>query len=351
MLRLHHDTAAIILPILPDICPLLMDLNLCTSLDVHTSVSTSSTAVCMFRNLRTLVVNTGLSNEAVMHLGRMENLRTFEAYWDSNTPSLVALPPLCLTSLPRRSLFPSLEKLSVTARKLSICAQLINVINLQVLESLTLFVVTSRFKEVINFFDLIRSEEHSLSSLRRISIRNLPQLPYVITWPQNITGTSLEPLLSLSRLIIVDLSLQCSFDLTDDDLLLMATSWPFLQSLYLGHVFGWRRISGITLDGLVPLTAHCFDLQNLGIVVDATVDPTLNTTGPVNDKITYLHLGDSITVPISKSWALNIARFFNQLFPKLTKIYVCGKDAAINDAWTMVETMVVLLGDPDRHVG
>ena len=108
-LRLHRDTAAVILPVLAYMCPSLAHLNLCASIDAHTSESISSATVCGFHNLRAFAINTELSEEAVLHLGQMKNLTAFEACWDHNSPSMTALPRLTLASLPRRSLFPALQ--------------------------------------------------------------------------------------------------------------------------------------------------------------------------------------------------------------------------------------------------
>lgn len=161
----------------------------------------------------------------------------------------------------------------------------------------------------------------------------------------NITGVTLKPMFALTNLTFVDLNtLHCTFDLNDEVLLLMATSWPFLQTLYLGHILGWHHTSGVTLDGLVPLVTYCSDLQNLGIVLDATVDPLPHTDGPINDKITHLHLGDSLIEPLYESYPLHIAQFLSGLFPKLTKIYACGRNTMVAEAWCTVEEMVVQLG-------
>jgi hypothetical protein len=161
-----------------------------------------------------------------------------------------------------------------------------------------------------------------------------------------ITSITLQPLFIRSNLTVLDINLlNCSFDLDDAVLLLMATSWPALQTLHLGHIFGWRRgESNVTLDGLVPLVTYCADLQSLGIVLDATVDPTpLNGDGPINDKITCLHLGDS--KPSLDSFPSHIAQFLSNLFPKLTKIDVGYADSQSNLAWGTVEGMILELGE------
>ena len=218
------------------------------------------------------------------------------------------------------------------------------------LESLSFLVLESWYIDISLFLHrVIKSQERPFPSLRRISIRNLPQMHHsrpALLDPTRITGDTLQPLFTLTNLTFVDLNiLHCTFDLDDEALLLMAMSWPFLQTLYLGHIAGWHHVSNITLDGLVPLVECCPELQNLGIVLDATIDPTLHEDGPINDKITHLHLGDSIIEPVSESYPCHIAQFLSELFPSLTKIYACGRGEAVAEAWDSVENMVFQLGE------
>lgn len=325
-------------------CPLLLHLDLRASIDIHISEPAISAAICEFRNLRTFAINTGLSKSALMHLGQMKNLTTLEACWNPLSPSLTASLCWWPGELPRRSLFPTLEKLSFSAYSLSTCNALLRSIQSQALESLSFLVGT--LLDISDFFQLINSEAHLFQSVKHISIRTLPQMGvHGGSMFSRITGVALAPLLTLTNLTFVDINVgQCSFDLNDEILLLMATSWPFLQTLYLGHIQGWGDLSSITLDGLVPLVAHCSHLQNLGIVVNAGLDPVPYNNGPINDKITHLHLGDSSILPIPYSYPTHIAEFLSGLFPKLTKIYTCGKPQNVLETWSRVEEMVVMLG-------
>jgi len=158
-----------------------------------------------------------------------------------------------------------------------------------------------------------------------------------------ISTTILLPLFTRFNLTVLDINLlSCTFDLDDAALLLMATSWPALQTLHLGHIFGWRRTSSITLDGLVPLVTYCPELRSLGIVLDAMMDPvSLGEDSPINDKITCLHLGDS-KAPI-ELFPSHIAQFLSNLFPKLTKLHF--SDNASTMAWQIVEDMILQLGE------
>jgi hypothetical protein len=347
MLRLHRDTAAVILPVLPSMCPLLAHLNLCGSIEAHTAVSASSAAICATRNLLTLAINTALSGTALRHLGNMRNLQTLETGWDS---SMVADDRGfdSILSIPSGSLFPALQKLVFFTSSLDTCTKFIMSIQSRKLIALSLGVDSSRSIDLSLLFNLLKFEDNLL--LTHISIRNQPRIHavHLMTAPiynPYITGVTLQPLFARSNLTILDINLlHCSFDLDDAVLLMMATSWPALQTLHLGHTFGWRRDSNITLDGLVALVTYCAELQSLGIVLDATVDPApLNDDGPINDKITCLHLGDS--KPSIEPFPSHIAQFLSDLFPRLTKIHVLQTDGPLNAAWHAVEEMILELGE------
>src|ERR1700685_385268 len=109
--RLHPDTSAVLLPILPHTCPSLVHLNICSSIEPPTVTVASSTAICAARNLQTLSINAALSEEALTHLGHLTRLRTLEIHWEPGVTvgdddnSLVWLQP----SQPPRSVhdFPS----------------------------------------------------------------------------------------------------------------------------------------------------------------------------------------------------------------------------------------------------
>lgn len=345
MLRLHRDTAAVILPVLPSMCPSLVHLNLSRSIEAATPVSASSTAICSARNLQTLAINTPLSAVALRHLGRMKHLRTVETAWQSSTAD-DDLSFDSILSVPHRSLFPELQTLVFLADNLDTCTKFIMSIQSHKLMSLSLAVDDSYTRDVSTLFNLLNLEENPL--LTHISIRN--QLPVheirlltVASHHPLITGVTLQPLFARTNLTVLDINLlNCSFDLDDAVLLMMATSWPALQTLHLGHTFGWRRTSNITLDGLVSLVTYCTDLRSLGIVIDASVDPMpLDDDAPINDKITCLHLGDS-NPPVDQ-FPSHVAQFLSGIFPRLTELHLADRPSTA--AWSIVENMILELGE------
>lgn len=361
--RLHPDTSAILLPILPRTCPSLVHLDICSSIEPPTAIVASSAVMFADDQLQTLAINATLFEEALIHLGHLTKLRTLEIHRESRVTvgdDDDSLKRLTLSRLPRRGhLFPALQNLLFSASSLYTCTNFIRSTWSRKLELLSLIVDrslsdNSEDDDASQLFSLLGSEDNTYPLLTHISIRHLQPVHKVHAihvlyqyFPKltSITSTTLQPLLTRSNLTVLDINpLLCSFDLDDGFLFLMATSWPSLQTLFLGHIFGWHSTSNITLDGLVPLVAYCPDLQNLGIVVDATLDPTpFNDDGPINDKITCLHLGDS--KPSSDPYPSHVAQFLSDLFPGLLKIHVSPPNAPNSRAWGTIEDMVLQLGE------
>src|ERR1700729_2555817 len=234
MLRLHRDTAAVILPVLPSMCPSLAHLNLCRSIEAYTAISVSSAAICASHNLQTLAINTALSGAALRHLGHMKNLRMLETYWESSTVaddrsfgSFSSAPPRSL-SVPPRSLFPALQKLVLVTNFLETCIDFVMSIQSHSLTSLSFLVETSCSHHVFLVFNLLGFEENPL--LTHISIRNHSPIHEVhlldaLSLNSYITNATLQPLFARSNLTFLDINLlNCTFDLDDAVLLTMATS-------------------------------------------------------------------------------------------------------------------------------
>ena len=360
--RLHPDTSAVLLPILPHTCPSLVHLDICSSIEPPTAVVASSAVMFADDHLQTLAINAVLFEQALTHLGHLTKLRTLKIHRESRVTveDDNSLKRLTLSRLPRRGhLFPALQSLLFSASSLYTCTNLIRSIWSRKLELLSLIVDRSlsdnnENDDASRLFSLLGSEDNPYPLLTHISIRHLQPvhkfqavhlLYRYLPKLTSITSTTLQPLLTRSNLTVLDINpLLCSFDLDDGFLFLMATSWPSLQTLFLGHIFGWHSTSNITLNGLVPLVTYCPDLQNLGIVVDATLDPTsFNDDGPINDKITCLHLGDS--KPSSDPYPSHVAQFLSDLFPGLLKICVSPPNAQNSLAWGTIEDMVLQLGE------
>ncbi|KAG2036700.1 hypothetical protein BDR03DRAFT_1011454 [Suillus americanus] len=97
-------------------------------------------------------------------------------------------------------------------------------------------------------------------------------------------------------------------------------SWPRLERLDLGTAHFWQTPPRITFRGLVTLLSSCPNLENLGLVFDATnVDPTQagRSRGVCNTNIVKLSVGCS---PIEQPPQVALA--LSQILPCLRNIEV-----------------------------
>lgn len=162
----------------------------------------------------------------------------------------------------------------------------------------------------------------------------------------DISLSTIRPLFSLRSMVIVELEVNCPFDLDDAALTTMAQSWPKLVHLVLGASVGWGKQSKITLDGLVSLVLRCPGLQFLRIVVDATrVSEMLYSPPPIDAKNTLmesLKLGDSILDEPAE-----VAAVLADIFPNVQYIFAYIDIAAHDsdgeswfDKWKEVESIM-----------
>ncbi|KAG1766892.1 hypothetical protein EV702DRAFT_1036356 [Suillus placidus] len=128
------------------------------------------------------------------------------------------------------------------------------------------------------------------------------------------------PLMRFSHLKEVLLSSFCMSWLDDDALSTIVKSWPRLERLDLGTAHFWQTQPSITFRGLVTLLSSCPNLENLGLVFDATnVGPpsTGRLGGVCNTKITKFSVGCS---PIEQ--LPQVALALSQILPCLRNIEV-----------------------------
>ncbi|KII95717.1 hypothetical protein PLICRDRAFT_693873 [Plicaturopsis crispa FD-325 SS-3] len=137
---------------------------------------------------------------------------------------------------------------------------------------------------------------------------------------------TIHPIFSCRHLTVFNWACFDGFDLDDGDLMIMAASWPSLQRLDLSSRCGWSTPSRITLQGLVRLLQLCPDLQQLGIVIDATkVDASSLVMGQKtkpNMKIDALRLGNSPITDVDV-----VADALSYVLPRLFDIRAWDRDA------------------------
>ena len=80
----------------------------------------------------------------------------------------------------------------------------------------------------------------------------------------------LRPCMGFSNLRHLELNIMCNVDLTNDQLLTLASAWPKLEQLLINEEWGWNTTgaSGITPGGLVRLLQTCPSLAWIALCLD-----------------------------------------------------------------------------------
>ncbi|KAG9316176.1 hypothetical protein JVU11DRAFT_2197 [Chiua virens] len=127
----------------------------------------------------------------------------------------------------------------------------------------------------------------------------------------NLALDDLSPCMMFTNLRHMKINLQWSVDMTDSDLLALASAWPYIQTLSINDKWGWRTTGGgITLHGFSQLLQQCRQLSTLCIAIrtESRVDiatmhrseggifdrPSMSTTG----SLLTINLLDSPIQPV-----------------------------------------------------
>jgi len=175
----------------------------------------------------------------------------------------------------------------------------------------------------------------------------------MVARPTRAWFESITPLLSLRRLEVLSLAVQCSFDLADDDLSRMAQAWPDLEVLVIERYHD-DEPPRATLHGLGAFALHCPKTRVIRLMVDALeADATgLEDVSPLprlsREKL-CLSLGNSrINDPEA------VARVLTAFFPGTRDVntwdgrwsYRHQEFAAYKDRWDKVNELLEWGGGP-----
>jgi hypothetical protein len=150
---------------------------------------------------------------------------------------------------------------------------------------------------------------------------------------------AIAPLLSFGQLTELDFSGFYTEAINDDELKIMAQSWPQLEEFLFGAapMEDDPDLPSLTFTGLVHLIQHCRRLRSIALYfnarpIDIKCEPFCATIP--NEKVTYLFVGISpIIDPIAIACQLHI------LLPNLTSISTLYEE----EQWLEVEKSLVVL--------
>jgi hypothetical protein len=118
-----------------------------------------------------------------------------------------------------------------------------------------------------------------------------------------INISTLKPLFKCPALTALELVHQHPLDLQQEDVELIASKWPSLETLLLNNEPVYLNHSNLTLQALLPFARHCPNLRHLGLFIHATTAdlPSITSFGlPTSDdrprfrKLRRLSMGVSI---------------------------------------------------------
>lgn len=219
--------------------------------------------------------------------------------------------------------FPLLSSLQIWSSSIEHCTSLLPLISSNVLRFVDMLVyITPSSAQVCKLLEAIAehpSQKH-ISSLYLNTSFNLHSFP--MTTRHTITPSVLRPLLSLSNLDEISISLECEFSLDDVLLRDMAVAWPKLKTFQLGSRTKqfMNHYLKTTLNGLVPFAFHCPLLESLSVAVDARKSSPIDLT-PQQHLLRHLDVGFSpIHIPAT------VAAFLSGIFPSIVELKASGPD-------------------------
>ncbi|KAF8126759.1 hypothetical protein EV363DRAFT_1401570 [Boletus edulis] len=107
----------------------------------------------------------------------------------------------------------------------------------------------------------------------------------------------LQPYMTFTNIRHINFNVACQVDLTDGELLTLASAWPRLDVLDINRGWGWNTQGGITPNGLLQLLQTCPSLHWIALVIDTrgytTIPPSLPSLGLSTLHSFCLHALDS----------------------------------------------------------
>ncbi|KAF9000305.1 hypothetical protein BDQ17DRAFT_1245744 [Cyathus striatus] len=109
-----------------------------------------------------------------------------------------------------------------------------------------------------------------LTALALVSLRDPSQELDDEDDEYRITMDTIKPLLSCPNLTSLEFVHQFPVRISQDDVELLASSWPSLESLVLNNEPVYLDKADLTLAALIPFAKHCPKLRDLGLFLDAS---------------------------------------------------------------------------------
>ncbi|KAF8121624.1 hypothetical protein EV363DRAFT_1405755 [Boletus edulis] len=216
--------------------------------------------ICRWQNLTSVVCSQfALDEHELVHLSRIPALT------ELNIASSTTLSPF---DSPLS--FPSLHTLTLDSQSLKPISWLLSQIRLPVVRSFTAYIrdCPSRL-QLSSFWASFRtaSTGHTIERLK-LTLPSYFSTNFTRSEAPLLGFEDLQPCLAFSNLRVMDINVGWNVDLTDGDLLMLASAWPCLEDLSINMDWGWNMAAGIMPNGLLRLLESCWSLKNVVLVIN-----------------------------------------------------------------------------------
>lgn len=208
---------------------------------------------------------TAVDVNSLVHLSRLPALSRFEFSLGETLPDQISPSdiPLC---------FPNLHDLTVHCDLLDPISRLLSLARPDAITIFSSFFESCPSKDdVSSFFASVKTSGigRTIQGLWWGQKFPFDSATYAPRKPSLVLGLEdLQPCMAFGNLQRIRLDVQWRVDLTDSELLTLASAWPRLEDIYINDQWGWNTLGGITPNGLLQFLQTCQSLCRVGLVID-----------------------------------------------------------------------------------
>lgn len=194
--------------------------------------------------------------------------------------------------------FPSLESVFILTKALPTGTELVKLMTTCRLRIFTLdFEVRTYPNEVEDLFTALR-DRCSKTTLQVVNVMTRAKLDWSLTSEEDaLIIDIIAPILDLSGLRIFKIDIPLMGHINDEELMLMADSWPLLVDLRIQESWGFNTASEITWAGVAYVVYRCPQIMHLFVALDMASDNIEEVTGKPDFRpapyLRHLHVLDS----------------------------------------------------------
>lgn len=167
-------------------------------------------------------------------------------------------------------LFSKLRGLEIYSQSLEPISKLLSHISLPKVESLTVNVDSCPPKSILRSY-LIAVQKccshNSLVSLKLTQVRSSNATNHGLE-RYHLTLDDIRPCMTFGQLRRIDINIASTVNLTDADLLELASACHHLERLAINEEWGWKTTGGVTLSGLLQLLEKLRSLHHFCLAID-----------------------------------------------------------------------------------